>query len=140
LKNIDEKQKYIEDKPYNTKEDKMFENVFDEFETISGFAAAGIYDGTGKILTSTSNTNELDFNEVGEQAIKLYKAAKEVCSKMKIGTTNFIETHTDNFTFIHTCIVPSKGAIGVVLKKNGNIGMTRYHMNEVVNRLRPQFK
>jgi len=140
LKNIDEKQRYIEDKPYNTKEDKMFENVFDEFETISGFVAAGIYDGTGKILTSTSNTKELDFNEVGEQAIKLYKAAKEVCSKIKIGTTNFIETHTDNFTFIHTCIVPSKGAIGVVLKKNGNIGMTRYHMNEVVNKLRPQFK
>ncbi len=140
LKNIDERQRDIQKKSYNAKEEKMFENIFDEFETISGFAAAGIYNGTGKILSSTSNTKELNFNEVGEQAIKLYKAAKEVCSKMNIGTTNFIETHTDNFTFIHTCIVPGKGAIGVVLKKNGNIGMTRYHMKEVVKRLKPKFQ
>jgi len=136
VKSLDEE----EAKQVNLKEEWMFENTFDDFESISGFIAGGIYDGTGKILASTSKSKNLNIDDVGVQAIKLYKAAKEVCSSMNIGTTNFIETHTDEYTFIHTCIVPGKGAVGILLKKDGNIGMTRFQMKELVEKVKPQFE
>ncbi len=142
VKNMDEqinknnnKEKFEEEK----KEGKMFDEFFKEMETISGFVAAGIYDGSGKILKSISTSRDITFERVGKHAIKLYKAAREVCEKMGIGTTNFIETHTENFTFVHTCIVPGKAAMGVLLKKNVNIGIVRFHMKKFVEALQPQF-
>ncbi len=131
-----------EDKGGNNKQEdgNMFEDIFKEMEAIGGFVAAGIYDGTGKILGSTTTTKNITFEEVGDNAIKLYKAAREVCSKMGIGTTNFIETHTEDYTFIHTCIVPGKAAMGVLLKRNANIGMVRFHMKKSAEVLQPKFQ
>jgi CheY-like chemotaxis protein/predicted regulator of Ras-like GTPase activity (Roadblock/LC7/MglB family) len=150
VKDLDEKRKdknsgvntykESEEKENIKEEGSMFEDIFKEMETIGGFVAAGIYDGTGKILGATTTSKDITFEEAGEHAIKLYKAAREVCAKMGIGTTNFIETHTENYSFIHTCIVPGKAAMGVLLKRNANIGMVRFHMKKFAEVLQPKFQ
>lgn len=117
---------------------EMFTSAFENISGISGFVAAGVYDGHGQILSDRSSS-DFNFKEVGGQAIELYRAAKSISDKMGLGVCNFVETHTDKYIFIHMCIVPGKGAMGVLLTRDGNIGLTRHQMEKEGRRLAPEF-
>jgi len=119
------------------KENK-FNEAFKNISEISGYVASGVYNGNGEILASRAST---DFNiqEVGGLAIELYKSARSIAEKMGIGVCNFVEIHTDNYIFIHSCIVPGKGAMGVLLEASGNIGLTRHQMNKEAKKLVSEF-
>jgi predicted regulator of Ras-like GTPase activity (Roadblock/LC7/MglB family) len=116
----------------------MFKEVFKNISDVKGFVAAGIYSGNGEIIASYGK-EDINFKEVGGLAIELYTAAVSISDKMGIGMTNFIETHSDKFVFIHKCIVPGKGAIGILLESSGNIGLLKHQMAKEVKKLIPEF-
>ena len=121
---------------------KLAENLnitLDTLSDISGFIAAGIYNGSGDIL-ATNDKKEFKFGEIGSLALELYKNAKSISDKMGLGVCNFIETHTESYIFIHMCIIPGKGAIGVLLSSDGNIGLARHQMRKEGERLIPDFQ
>lgn len=125
-----------------TMPNKLSENLKETLETlsgISGFVAAGIYNGSGDVL-ATNDKKGFKFNEIGSFALELYKNAKSISDKMGLGLCNFIETHTQNFIFVHMCIIPGKGAIGVLLSQDGNIGLARHLMKKEGERLIPDFQ
>ena len=77
-----------------------FDKAFENLSTVSGFLIAGIYNSQGEVLAATSSSR-FNFHEVGGFAIELYRGAKGITDKMGLGTCNFVETHTDNFIYIH---------------------------------------
>lgn len=115
-----------------------FEEAFTNIAEISGYVASGVYNASGEILASRAS-GEFNIHEVGGLAIELYKAARSIAEKMGIGICNFVEIHTDDFIFIHSCIVPGKGAMGVLLKTSGNIGLTRHQMRKEAKKLVSEF-
>ncbi len=120
----------------------LSDNLNETLETlagISGFIAAGVYNGSGDIL-ATNDKKGFKFDEIGSLALELYKDATSISDKMGLGLCNFIETHTKEYIFIHMCIIPGKGAIGVLLGSDGNIGLARHQMRKEGERLIPDFK
>jgi len=115
-----------------------FEGAFENIAGISGYVASGIYNGSGEILASRAS-GEFNIQEVGGLAIELYKSARSIAEKMGMGVCNFVEIHTDDYIFIHSCIVPGKGAMGVLLKTSGNIGLTRHQMRKEAKNLVSEF-
>ncbi len=117
---------------------QIFNESLESLSTISGFLAAGIYNSSGDVLAHLDRKN-FKFQEIGSLAIELYTSAKLISDKMGIGTCNFVETHTDQYIFIHMCIVPGKGAMGVLLSSDGNVGLSRHQMRKEGLKLVPEF-
>ena len=116
----------------------LFNESLENLSTISGFLAAGIYNSSGDVLAHLDRKN-FRFEEIGSLAIELYTSAKLISDKMGIGTCNFVETHTDRYIFIHMCVVPGKGAMGVLLTADGNVGLSRHQMRKEGLKLVPEF-
>ncbi len=107
----------------------IFNESLEILSTISGFLAAGIYNSSGDVLAHLDRKN-FKFQEIGSLAIELYTSAKSISDKMGIGVCNFVETHTEQYIFIHMCVVPGKGAMGVLLSSDGNVGLSRHQMRK----------
>lgn len=118
---------------------EVLNKTMETLSGISGFIAAGIYNGSGDIL-ATNDKKSFKFEEIGTLAIELYKNAKSISDKMGLGICNFIETHTEKYIFVHMCIIPGKGAIGVLLSSDGNVGLTRHQMRSEGENLIPYFE
>lgn len=116
-----------------------FNESLENLSTVTGFLAAGIYNSSGDVLAHLDRKN-FKFEEIGSLAIELYTAAKSISEKMGIGTCNFVETHTEQFIFIHMCVVPGKGAMGVLLSSDGNVGLSRHQMRKEGLKLVPEFE
>jgi response regulator of citrate/malate metabolism/predicted regulator of Ras-like GTPase activity (Roadblock/LC7/MglB family) len=125
----------------NKKEGKMAisENIFDSLSTISGFTAGAVYYGDGELVTQKSLT-DIDPGKMGGLAVELYKGATSIVDKMGLGVANFIEVHTDEYSFIHTCVLPGVAALGVIVKKDGNIGLLKHEMLAVAKSLIKEFE
>jgi len=123
------------------KEAKMAinEKVFEGLASISGFSAGAIYYGDGELVTQITN-GEVDPSKMGGLAVELYKAAKTISGKMGIGETNFVEFHADDYSFVHTCIIPGVAALGLVIKKGGNIGLAKHEMVSLAKSLVKEFQ
>lgn len=117
---------------------QAFNESLENLSTISGFLAAGIYNSSGDVLAHLDR-KDFKFQEIGSLAIELYTSAKLISDKMGIGTCNFVETHTDQYIFIHMCVVPGKGAMGVLLNSDGNVGLSRHQMRKEGLKLVPEF-
>ncbi len=117
---------------------QIFNESLENLSTITGFLAAGIYNSSGDVLAHLDRKN-FKFQEIGSLAIELYTSAKLISDKMGLGTCNFVETHTDQYIFIHMCIVPGKGAMGVLLSSDGNVGLSRHQMRKEGLKLVPEF-
>lgn len=118
---------------------QIFNESLENLSTISGFLAAGIYNSSGDVLAHIDRKN-FKFEEIGSLAIELYTAAKLISDKMGIGTCNFVETHTEQHIFIHMCVVPGKGAMGVLLSSDGNVGLSRHQMRKEGLKLVSEFE
>ncbi len=116
-----------------------FNETLENLSTISGFLAAGIYNSGGDVLSHIDKKG-FNFEEIGSLAIELYTAANSISKKMGIGSCNFVETHTENFIFIHMCIIPGKGAMGVLLSSDGNVGLSRHQIRKEGQKLIPEFE
>lgn len=136
LDNIPEKKNGGGKMPTNAAQ--IFNESLENLSTISGFLAAGIYNSSGDVLSHLDRKN-FKFQEIGSLAIELYTSAKLISDKMGIGTCNFVETHTDQYIFIHMCVVPGKGAMGVLLSSDGNVGLSRHQMRKEGLKLVPEF-
>ncbi len=123
--------------PSNTAQ--IFNESLENLSSITGFLAAGIYNNSGDVLAHLDRKN-FKFQEVGSLAIELYSSAKSISEKMGIGTCNFVETHTDMYIFIHMCVVPGKGAMGVLLSSDGNVGLSRHQMKKEGVKLISEFE
>jgi FixJ family two-component response regulator/predicted regulator of Ras-like GTPase activity (Roadblock/LC7/MglB family) len=135
MKRLDEK------KSKKKKEDIMAlnEEIFDEMFTIKGFIAAAIYLGNGEVIISKT-AEKVPVQKMGGLAIELYKIAKDFAGKMNIGTTDFIEIHTEKYKFIHTCIAPGVAAIGLIITSEGNVGLTKHNMSNIKRELKADFE
>jgi FixJ family two-component response regulator/predicted regulator of Ras-like GTPase activity (Roadblock/LC7/MglB family) len=130
-----------ENKKTKKKEDTMglSEDVFDEISTTKGFVAAAVYLGNGEVIISKI-TEKVPVQKMGGLAIELYKVAKDFAGKMNMGTTDFVEIHTEKYKFIHTCIVPGVAAIGLIITSDGNVGLTKHNMSNIKNELKADFE
>ncbi|MCK5004028.1 MAG: hypothetical protein KAS21_03025 [Candidatus Aminicenantes bacterium] len=117
----------------------IFNESLENLSTISGFLAAGIYNSSGDVLAHLDRKN-FRFEEIGSLAIELYTSAKLISDKMGIGMCNFVETHTEQYIFIHMCVVPGKGAMGVLLSADGNVGLSRHQMRKEGLKLISEFE
>lgn len=135
MKRVDEKNSK------KKKEDIMAlnEDIFDEMCTIKGFIAAAIYLGNGEVVISKT-AEKVPVQKMGGLAIELYKVAKDFAGKMNIGTTDFIEIHTEKYKFIHTCIAPGVAAIGLIIASEGNVGLTKHNMSNIKRELKAEFE
>jgi len=136
LSNKTEKKNGGDKMPLNAAQ--IFNESLENLSTITGFLAAGIYNSSGDVLAHLDRKN-FKFQEIGSLAIELYTSAKLISDKMGIGTCNFVETHTDQYIFIHMCVVPGKGAMGVLLSSDGNVGLSRHQMRKEGLKLVPEF-
>ena len=125
-----------EEKMSNTAQ--VFSESLESLSETSGFKAAGIYNSSGDVLAHLDR-GEFHFEDIGSLAIELYLSAKSISDKMGIGECNFVETHTEEYVFIHMCVVPGKGAMGVLLGKDGNVGLARHQMRKEGKKLIPEF-
>ena len=116
-----------------------FNESLESLSTVTGFLASGIYNSSGDVLAHLDRKN-FKFEEIGSLAIELYTAAKSISEKMGIGICNFVETHTEGYIFIHMCVVPGKGAMGVLLSADGNVGLSRHQMRKEGLKLVPEFE
>jgi FixJ family two-component response regulator/predicted regulator of Ras-like GTPase activity (Roadblock/LC7/MglB family) len=130
-----------ENKITKKKEDTMAltEEVFDELSTTKGFVAAAVYLGNGEVIISKT-AEKVPVQKMGGLAIELYKVAKDFAGKMNMGTTDFVEIHTENYKFIHTCVVPGVAAIGIIIASDGNVGLTKHNMSTIKADLKPDFE
>jgi len=137
MKRADEK----EVKKKKKKEDSMAlnEDVFDEISTLKGFIAAAVYLGNGEVILSKT-LEKVPVQKMGGLAIELYKVAKDFANKMNIGTTDFLEIHTEKYKFIHTCVVPGVAAIGLIITSDGNVGLTKHNMSIIKKDLKADFE
>lgn len=130
-----------ENKITKKKEDNMAltEEVFDELSTTKGFIAAAVYLGNGEVIISKT-AEKVPVQKMGGLAIELYKVAKDFAGKMNMGTTDFVEIHTENYKFIHTCIAPGVAAIGLIISSDGNVGLTKHNMSNIKSELKADFE
>ncbi|MEN8152996.1 MAG: hypothetical protein ABFR75_03165 [Acidobacteriota bacterium] len=117
---------------------QIFNETLESLSTISGFLAAGVYNSSGDVLSHLDRKG-FNFEEIGSLAIELYIAAVSISDKMGLGMCNFVETHTENYIFIHMCVVPGKGAMGVLLESKGNVGLARHQMRKEGAKLVSEF-
>jgi len=145
MKRVDEKEvekkEVKKKKKKKKKEDTMAlkEDVFDEMSTLKGFVAGAIYLGNGEVIISKAS-DKMPIQKMGGLAIELYKVAKDFASKMNIGTTDFVEIHTEKYKFIHTCIVPGVSAVGLIITSDGNVGLTKHNMSNIKSELKAEFE
>jgi len=142
MKRLDEKEvEKKEVKKKKKKEDTMAlkEDVFDEMSTLKGFIAGAIYLGNGEVIISKAS-DKMPVQKMGGLAIELYKVAKDFANKMNIGTTDFVEIHTEKYKFIHTCIVPGVSAVGLIITSDGNVGLTKHNMSNIKSELKVEFE
>ncbi len=118
---------------------QLFDKTLENLSTISGFLTAGIYNNKGDVLAHII-LNGFNFDKIGSLAIELCAAAESISDKLNLGMCNFVETHTESYIFIHMCVASGKGAMGVILDKNGNIGLTRQKMRKEGSTLIQEFK
>jgi FixJ family two-component response regulator/predicted regulator of Ras-like GTPase activity (Roadblock/LC7/MglB family) len=130
-----------ENKTEKKKEDIMAlsEEVFDEMSNTKGFVAAAVYLGNGEVIISKT-AEKVPVQKMGGLAIELYKVAKDFASKMNMGTTDFVEIHTEKYKFIHTCIAPGVAAIGLIITSDGNVGLTKHNMSNIKRELKADFE
>ena len=123
-----------------TEENKMAvnEKVFENLAEITGFVAGAIYYGDGELVTAKSLAG-MDPAKMGGLAVELYKSATSIVNKMGLGTANFVQVHTDEYTFIHTCIIAGVAALGVIVKDGGNIGLMKHEMSSMATALKKDF-
>lgn len=114
-------------------------SALESLASITGFMAAGVYNSSGDVL-SRIDRESYSFEEIGCLAIELYSSAKSISDKMGLGICNFVEVHTEKYIFVHMCIVPGKGAMGVLLNIGGNVGLVRHQMKKEGLRLIPEFE
>jgi len=114
------------------------DEVFESLKKISGFIGAEIYSGTGDVLLAKA-PEEINVDEVGGLAIELYKSARAIAEQMKMGLADLVEVRTESHYFLHTCIVPGKGALGVLMNRDGNVGLMRHTMRGISESLVPDF-
>jgi FixJ family two-component response regulator len=142
MKRLDEKA--VEKKEVKKKKKKeetmaLKEDVFDEISTLKGFVAGALYLGNGEVIISKAS-EKVPIQKMGGLAIELYKVSKDFANKMNIGTTDFLEIHTEKYKFIHTCVVPGVAAIGLIITSDGNIGLTKHNMSTIKAELKPDFE
>lgn len=118
---------------------QLFDEALENISTISGFLAAGIYNSSGDVLAH-KNSKGFNFDKAGSLVIELCVASESISDKMNLGIFSFIETHTENYIFIHMFIVPGKAAMEVLLKSKGNVGLARHQMRKEGLKLVPEFK
>lgn len=105
--------------------------IFDDIALIRGFVAACVYLKNGE-LVSVHAPEVINTQEFTRLSIELYKTSKNLTESMGLGTANFIEVQTDEYIFVHKHIV-SKGAdLGVILTADGNIGLLRFHIKNII--------
>ncbi len=138
MKRVDEKEVK---KKMKKKEDTMAlnEDIFEEISTLKGFIAAAVYLGNGEVIISKTS-EKVPIQKMGGLAIELYKVAKDFANKMNIGTTDFLEIHTEKYKFIHTCVVPGVAAIGLIITSEGNVGLTKHNMSNIKRTLKEDFE
>ncbi|MBN1150854.1 hypothetical protein JXA84_06515 [candidate division WOR-3 bacterium] len=73
-------------------------------------------------------------------AVELYRASKIITDRMGLGMANFVEVRTDNYIFIHTCIIPGVAAMAVIVTKDGNLGLIKHEMLKAAKSLAPEFQ
>lgn len=112
--------------------------VFEPLKKISGFVGTEIYSGTGDVLLADI-PESINTDEVGGLAIELYKNARSIAKQMGMGTADLVELRTESHYFLHSCIVPGKGALGVLMLKDGNVGLMRHTMRKISESLIPHF-
>jgi FixJ family two-component response regulator len=147
MKRLDEKaveKKEVRKKEVKRKKKKeetmaLKEDVFDEISTLKGFVAGALYLGNGEVIISKTS-EKVPIQKMGGLAIELYKVSKDFSNKMNIGTTDFLEIHTEKYKFIHTCVVPGVAAIGLIITSDGNVGLTKHNMSTIKSELRPDFE
>ncbi len=146
MKRVDEKEvkkkmKKKVKKKMKKKEDTMAlnEDVFEEISTLKGFIAAAVYLGNGEVVISKTS-EKAPVQKMGGLAIELYKVAKDFANKMNIGTTDFVEIHTEKYKFIHTCVVPGVAAIGLIITSDGNVGLIKHNMSIIKKDLKADFE
>lgn len=115
------------------------QTVFDDIKSVSGFQGSALYASNGElILSATANNSDMGY--IGALAVELYKSAKYIADKMQLGVTNFVEIHTENSIFIHSCIIPGVAALGVLCSNTGNTGLIKFEMKKLCSKLRAEFK
>lgn len=114
------------------------DEVFEPLKKISGFIGAEIYSGTGEVLLAQA-PETINVDEVGGLAIELYKNARAIAEQMKMGIADLVEVRTESHYFLHACIVPGKGALGVLMKRDGNVGLMRHTMRGISESLISDF-
>lgn len=112
--------------------------VFEPLKKISGFIGVEIYSGSGEVLLAEA-PDTINVEEVGGLAIELYKNARAIAEQMKMGIADLVEVRTESHYFLHACIVPGKGALGVLMKRDGNVGLMRHTMRGISESLVPDF-
>jgi predicted regulator of Ras-like GTPase activity (Roadblock/LC7/MglB family) len=112
--------------------------IFEPLKKISGFVGSIIYSGTGEVILADAPST-INTDEVGGLAIELYKNARAIAERMKMGIADLVEVRTESHYFLHACIVPGKGALGVLMLRDGNIGLMRHTMRRISESLVPDF-
>lgn len=118
------------------------ESLFNDLMSVSGVLAASIYSASGDVLLSRIN-DKGDYTEIeyiGPLAVEIYRKVKEISTKMNTGTPDFMSFETQRYTFVHRCVIPGVGAIGVLLNKTGNIGLTKLEILKICRTIAPEFK
>ena len=101
------------------------EDIFDGLSKISGYICSSIYLADGELVSFRAPKN-FDAQFMGGLAIELYKSAKAISENLKLGIPNFVEVHTEDKVFIHTCIVPGVAALGLVME------WAKVHQDELI--------
>ena len=118
---------------------RIDETLFHDLASLPGFIAAGVYLGTGELVAAKAS-KEMDVSYLAGLAVELYKTAKSMAEKIELGSTDFVEIHTETNAFMHTCITPGVAALGVVVSKNGNMGLLKHEMRKLARCLVSEFK
>gem|GEM_PF-7019237 len=112
--------------------------VFEPLKKISGFIGAEIYSGNGEVLLADA-PGSINTEEVAGLAVELYKTARAIAEQMKMGIADLVEVRTESHYFLHACIVPGRAGLGVLMTKDGNVGLMRHTMRKISESLIPDF-
>ena len=119
------------------------EDMFQDLMTISGVLSASLYDSSGEELLSKVKQNgegQVEIGLIGPLAIEMYSKVKEISLRLNTGTPEFISFETTDYKFIHRCVVPGVGAVGVLLEKKSNSGLAKFEMLKICRAIAPEFR
>jgi len=112
--------------------------VLDPLKDISGFLGASVYTGSGELLISEA-PEAMNIEKVAGLAVELYKNARAIAEQIEIGVADLVEVRTETHYFLHACIVPGKGGMGLLMQRDGNVGLMRLTMRKIAESLVPDF-